>query len=134
MTLLNLDLFCYAGNSALHWAVAKGHSDATRMLLKAGADPNCCNNGGRTALHSAVCNKQIGMIRILVVEGGADPQVQDMDGDTPRDSALSVFGADHDAVRTIDSCSITSRLCRYSRDNVRWPIRDMKALLATSGT
>lgn len=103
------------------------------MLLKAGADPNCCNNGGRTALHSAVCNKKIGMIRILVVEGGADPQVKDMDGDTPRDSALSVFGADHDAVRTIDSCSITFRLCSYSRDNVRWPIRDMKALLATSG-
>ena len=103
------------------------------MLLRSDADPDCGNNAGRTPLHSAVCNKQLSMVRLLVLEGCGDPQARDLDGDTPRDAALSVFGADHDAVKTIDSCSLACKLRGCADEGPRWQVRDMKALLATAG-
>lgn len=103
------------------------------MLLYEGADPNCGNNAGRTPLHSAVCNKQLQLAKLLILEGAADPQARDLDGDTPRDAALSVFGADHDAVRVIDSCSLACMLRESACAGDRWLVRDMKALLATAG-
>lgn len=103
------------------------------MLLLAGASPNCGNNAGRTALHSAVCNKQLGLVQILILEGAADPQARDLDGDTPRDAALSVFGADHDAVKAIDSFSLACKLRSCASEGIRCQVRDMKALLATAG-
>ena len=49
------------------------------MLLRSDADPDCGNNAGRTPLHSAVCNKQLSMVRLIVLEGCGDPQARDLD-------------------------------------------------------
>jgi ankyrin repeat protein len=36
------------GKTALHWAVEKGHHEAVKLLLLAGADPTITDNEGRT--------------------------------------------------------------------------------------
>ena len=41
------------GWSPLHWAVFRGHTQATAALLGAGADPNMKNNAGQTAIDLA---------------------------------------------------------------------------------
>ena len=73
------------------------------------------------------------MVQLLVLEGGADPGARDLDGDTPRDAALCVFGADHDALKSLDCCSLAFKLRDCATEGSRWQVREMKALLATAG-
>ena len=42
------------GWGSLHWAVFRGHTEATAALLGAGADPNEKNNTGQTAIDVAM--------------------------------------------------------------------------------
>lgn len=77
-------ILAVAGHSALHWCAAKGHAECARWLLRAGAHANMRNHGGATTLHSAANNKQLGLLRVLVLEGGADICAADELGDTPR--------------------------------------------------
>ena len=41
------------GNTALHWAAAKGHAGCVRLLLQAGAPLEQLNAAGGSALHSS---------------------------------------------------------------------------------
>ena len=42
------------GNSCLHIASQNGHFELVKLLVSRGADVNCANGGGQTALHMAV--------------------------------------------------------------------------------
>lgn len=69
--------YAFTGNSALHWSAAKGHVGIVRWLLQQGADVHQVNQAGETAVHTAVGHGQAGCAQVLVLQGGADVQVQD---------------------------------------------------------
>lgn len=81
--------YAFVGNSALHWAAAKGHKACVVWLLQRGAAVGAVNEAGASVLHTAVEHGQAGCAEVLVLAGGADLQVQDGYGQ----SVLSIAGA-----------------------------------------
>lgn len=71
--------------TALFWACSRGHNDAVKLLLDAGADPNhpVKSNGNCTALHEAVYAEDPALIRTLLGTGRVDANARDDDGWTP---------------------------------------------------
>ena len=55
----------------LHRAVRNGHTEATELLLQAGANPNKADNDGVTALMRAVHKGRTEAIELLL-QAGAD--------------------------------------------------------------
>ena len=73
----------------LHYAAIHGTSDAVRILLNAGADPNARNQQGATPLVYAAWD--LAKIRLLV-DKGAQVNAAANDGTTPLMVAASTFG------------------------------------------
>lgn len=59
------------GETVLHKAVAQQDSEAVRLLLENGADPNAQGDMGSTPLHDAVALELIEIVRLLM-NSGAD--------------------------------------------------------------
>jgi ankyrin repeat protein len=70
----------------IHSAAAGGHREIIQLLLLHGANPNCAQHGGWTALHSAAGHGHIEMVRTLI-DGGAHAHQASDDGKTPADMA-----------------------------------------------
>jgi ankyrin repeat protein len=70
------------GNTALHWASAKGHAECVDLLLASCADPHARNNGDSSPLHSAAISNHASCARALM-RARADPNLADEYGDTP---------------------------------------------------
>lgn len=77
-----------SGHTPLMVAVINSASHWTSLLLAAGANPNCTDDLGSTALHlhCATYNRSLALTRTLV-EGGADPTLLDAQGRLPIDIA-----------------------------------------------
>lgn len=75
-----------SGNTAAHWAAARGHIGALEILLKAGAPVGATNHGGSTALQAAVLNGHAKAVRLLR-RHGADADAPDEFGDSALDLA-----------------------------------------------
>ena len=72
------------GNTALHWAVAKGHDTSARWLLEHGADSMAINAAGATALHTAAANGEAACAAILAEAVGPGAlAAKDAEGRTP---------------------------------------------------
>jgi ankyrin repeat protein len=74
------------GETALHWAVSRQHTEIVTMLLDAGANPNVPDNEGCTPLHDVAemgdCPPARTMLEALLA-AGADPSRQEKNGRTP---------------------------------------------------
>ncbi len=70
------------GNTALHWAAAKGHAKCIDALIAAGADTHGRNNGDSTPLQAAVLNGHDECVAALL-RARADPTLADEWGDSP---------------------------------------------------
>jgi hypothetical protein len=68
------------------------HAVVTR-LLAAGASPDAVDTQGRSALHLMCWHRNIRIMGVLL-EGGADPNLRDMRGETPLHKAVKPSGAD----------------------------------------
>jgi hypothetical protein len=125
----------FSGNSALHWAAAKGHGACTVWLLQQGADVHLRNNAGSTALHSAVNNRQQGTAKVLVLQGGADVSALDCFGESPRSLARQQ-GAGGAALPghavQLELWAAAVEL-RRAGERAQWPVRAMRVLLECSG-
>jgi ankyrin repeat protein len=81
--------------TALQDAAATGSTDAVRVLLRAGADPNTKDSFGQTALHLiATLDPQRSVaITKMLLEAGADLKLQDARSFTPLHAAASTDNA-----------------------------------------
>lgn len=70
------------GSTALHWAAAKGHAGALKLLINEKADVHARNNGDSTPLASACLSNHPVCARLLL-EAGASATLADEFGDTP---------------------------------------------------
>ena len=75
------------GDHPLRDAAQYGCEEALEFLLKSGV-PADLNSTGETALHAAVAADEDGAVRLLL-EAGADPLKEDVDGDRPVDFVRS---------------------------------------------
>eukprot|EP01094_Clydonella_sp_ATCC50884_P028953 TRINITY_DN887_c0_g1_i2.p2 TRINITY_DN887_c0_g1~~TRINITY_DN887_c0_g1_i2.p2 ORF type:complete len:429 (+),score=140.88 TRINITY_DN887_c0_g1_i2:40-1326(+) len=67
------------GDTALHYASARGSMQLANALLRAGADANVKNGTGSTPLHKAAANGEMGVIKQLM-KHGADPLIENGSG------------------------------------------------------
>ena len=74
--------------TSLHAAVDKGRVDATRILLKAGANPNFKRQGEWAPLHQATKMGKMEIVRLLL-EHGADLEIKANRGQTPFFEAMN---------------------------------------------
>ena len=98
----------FSGHSALHWAAAKGHADALRALLRAGANPDVPNHGGGRPLHAAAANGQTHCARILLLHGGACASLRNGLEETPCELAL--HGGHADTAHAIEEAARAAQL------------------------
>ncbi|XP_057292122.1 golgin subfamily A member 4-like [Hydractinia symbiolongicarpus] len=71
-----------SGETQLHIAATKGDLEATKNLIRQGADVNCRDNADWTPLHEA-CNHGHYKVAKVLLRSGAHVNVAGLDGDTP---------------------------------------------------
>jgi len=77
----NINVVSEEGSWPLKYAAWEGDPALTRLLLKNGAQPDL-TSAGETALHDAVRSDSLETVTLLL-DAGADPNAQDVDGWTP---------------------------------------------------
>ena len=101
----------YQGKSPLHLAILGGSLDKTSILLRHNAVANLQDASGNTGLHYA---DNFSMIELLLNEGGANPNIPNVDGLCPL----------HLAVRRKDLESVKILLAKLAdvsvADDIRW--------------
>ena len=74
------------GDTALHWAAVKGHSEVVKTLIQAKCDLNVKSKLGYTALDFAISNRH-GDVVISLLESGAEPNFQNAEKTIPKELA-----------------------------------------------
>lgn len=75
------------GNSALHVAARLGFQEGADLLIGQRAQVNLANNSGETALIIAVQQRNIPMVRLLLISGADPKQADRIAGKSARDYA-----------------------------------------------
>jgi peptidoglycan/LPS O-acetylase OafA/YrhL len=77
--------------TGLAWAVIKGNSEMTEVLIRAGADVNARDGEGNVPLHAASFFGRAAVAELLIT-AGADVNARNNDGETPLDSQRHGMG------------------------------------------
>ncbi len=116
------------GETALHWAVSRQHTEIVTMLLDAGANPNIPDNEGCTPLHDVAemgdCPSARTMLEALLA-AGADPSRREKNGRTPSDLAESMGYVMPSFQTTLPQPSGSSRAA-YDFAMIRARMRDLR--------
>ena len=80
------------GITPLCWAAMVNDPEATRLLIRSGADVDATNDDGGTPLHAAAFLGRFGVVEILL-ESGADTSLRNRDGGTALDGASAPWDA-----------------------------------------
>ncbi|CAF1176893.1 unnamed protein product [Adineta steineri] len=78
----NYDGYCYFGEYPLSFAAVLQQEESVRLLVAKGADTNCQDSNGNTALHMCVIYNRIAMVDLLY-ELGASLDIKNRQGLTP---------------------------------------------------
>jgi len=100
------------GETALHWAVSRQHTEIVTMLLDAGANPNVPDNDGYTPLHDVAEMGDCSPARIMLealLAAGADPDRKEKNGRTPSELAESMGHAIPSFQTTLSQSPCSSR-------------------------
>lgn len=83
--LLNNNATLKSGDGGLYACTAVEQNDLNLLkeIVRCGGDVTKPKSNGTTALHTAVCEENIDIVKYLLSKG-ADPDTEDMDGWTPR--------------------------------------------------
>ncbi|MEM6326226.1 MAG: ankyrin repeat domain-containing protein [Bacteroidota bacterium] len=85
-----------SGDTPLHWTARWDGTDAARILLEAGADPNAvAERFGYTPLHTAFLFSTEAALVPLLLEAGADPRAVTADGRTVLDTAEEMADSEY---------------------------------------
>ncbi|KAA6428792.1 MAG: hypothetical protein FRX49_01667, partial [Trebouxia sp. A1-2] len=122
--------YALMGHTALHWAAAKGYTEALGWLLQQGADADSPNQGGSTSLHSAAGHGQATAAEMLLYMGCANGSLLDMSSESPRSLALSLGHAN--IARQIDLAQHVNKLRGQAQSG--WDMRSVRELLQLAGT
>ncbi|KAG7290327.1 hypothetical protein NEMBOFW57_000327 [Staphylotrichum longicolle] len=82
-----IDVRDYEGYTPLHLAVKKQYLDVVSCLVKGRANVNMVDDRGRTVLHSAMDDGNMGIIKALLAAENVDPTIKDAKGLTAWDVA-----------------------------------------------
>lgn len=77
-----------SGNTALHLCSANGHGEIVKALLSSGAPADAKNKSGSTPLHYAALTGSLGVLKMLLILGHAEPCVENEFKKTAMDEAL----------------------------------------------
>ncbi|CAF1010442.1 unnamed protein product, partial [Didymodactylos carnosus] len=78
----NYQGYCYFGEYPLSFAAVLQQEESVRLLVAKGADPNCQDSNGNTALHMCVIHNKLAMFDLLF-ELGASFGIKNRQGLTP---------------------------------------------------
>jgi ankyrin repeat protein len=85
---LNLDVQNVGGCTPLHYAAQWGNAEHVKALSQAGADINHADKHGETPLHHAAKTIDLDMVKALVSRMGADKDLKDQEGKTPKEALM----------------------------------------------
>lgn len=84
------------GDTPLHWTARWDHTDAARLLLERGADPNAATGSlGYTPLHTAFLFSTEAALVPVLLDAGADPRAETGDGRSVLDTAEEVADSEY---------------------------------------
>jgi len=99
----SIDQAAADGNAPLHLAALRGDVNATRQLLRAGANPDTPNGQGRRPLHLA-CRHGHYRVAALLLDAGADHSSRDIRDTTPLHHAAACPAGTKEVVEGIKRC------------------------------
>lgn len=103
----NINACDHFGRVPLHYARKK---EAVKILLPEGALVDAQDKAGRTPLHVAAHNGDLSVVKELVEQGKASPEIKDQDGRTPLHLA-SFAGHSEVACYLVSGCGTCNARC-----------------------
>ena len=105
------------GNSAMHWAAAKDYTFQLKFLINSNANLSVRSASAATPLHSAAMHGNIGALTALL-EAGADMDMRDENGETPREAALRCRES------RVRGLSLSLHVCGHTHVMATWSTRE----------
>ncbi|XP_017224640.1 uncharacterized protein LOC108200886 [Daucus carota subsp. sativus] len=128
-------------HTALHWAIYRGHTEVAEIIVEAARDqlPETSfqeflrqgDKDNATALHAAVTEKNVAIVKLLVEADPSDPHTQNDDGKTPMFIAVEEELED---IVMIISTTCTDPFLDGPDGSIVMPVKNMDQVNICGGT